>query len=64
MFGIFGPLKYLVDEQGKHHLHGQKEPDTIESLRAELEEAKNEIEKLKRALGSNHSLGYKSGSLF
>ena len=64
MLGIFGPLEYLVDEQGKHHLHGQKEPDTIENLRAELEEAKREIEKHKHALGSNHPLGYKSGSLF
>jgi hypothetical protein len=33
-------------------------------LREELEDAKREIEKLKRALGPNHHLGYESGRLF
>jgi len=40
-----------------------KSEDTIESLRKELSEAKKEIETLKRALGGNHPLGYKTGGL-
>jgi len=35
--------------------------ETIESLKAELREAKAEIQRLKEALGSNHPLGIRRG---
>jgi hypothetical protein len=55
--------RHLTD-QGFHYRHNtDNKEDTVESLKEELREANQLIEKLKSALGPNHPLGRQRGFL-